>query len=296
LRADVYAFFSFVPGRSRRQTDRPLLRETAFLEPSFCSPRLADGHVSILFELGRRCDADLGWREDGTACGSVTGPLTIVGRTQGSERPEMVGAYFRPARAEMFLGVATTELTDRVVAIDELWGASAASLAAELSDLDEAGRIARLESALLARLSSGRPPTGALDLAGLAAHILQRRGRTTVEALAEAAGVSRQHLSRTFRRRMGIPPKVYIRLARFQSGLAYAGRQARVDWADAAVDLGYADQSHMIAEFRRFSGLTPHALASRYWFHPFIERARRPEVLLRVQCKRDQRRVLLGAG
>jgi hypothetical protein len=38
--------------------------------------------------------------------------------------------------------------------------------------------------------------------------------------------------------------------------------------------MGYADQSHMIAEFRQFSGLTPQTLASRQWFHPFIERAK----------------------
>lgn len=48
-----------------------------------------------------------------------------------------------------------------------------------------------------------------------------------------------------------------------------------VNWAQAALELGYADQSHMIAEYRRFSSLTPEMLASRRWFHPFIERARR---------------------
>jgi AraC-like DNA-binding protein len=62
-------------------------------------------------------------------------------------------------------------------------------------------------------------------------------------------------------------------LARFQSSLIYAGR-AGVDWAQAASALGYADQSHMIAEYRRFSGLTPQALTARVWFHPFIWRAR----------------------
>jgi AraC-like DNA-binding protein len=81
-------------------------------------------------------------------------------------------------------------------------------------------------------------------------------------------------VSRLFRERFGIGPKLYCRLARFQSGLVYAGRRACVDWAQAALDLGYADQSHMIGEFRRFSGLTPGALASPKWFHPFIERTR----------------------
>src|SRR6185295_2939861 len=89
------------------------------------------------------------------------------------------------------------------------------------------------------------------------------------------AGVSRQHFSRQFRECLGISPKLYCRLARFHSGLAHAHAQGKVDWAETALDLGYADQSHMIAEFRQFSALTPQALVSGHWFHPFIERARR---------------------
>jgi AraC-like DNA-binding protein len=47
-----------------------------------------------------------------------------------------------------------------------------------------------------------------------------------------------------------------------------------IDWARVALDMGFADQSHMIAECRHFSGLTPQSLADRDWFHPFIERAK----------------------
>jgi len=92
--------------------------------------------------------------------------------------------------------------------------------------------------------------------------------------MARAAGVSRQHLTREFREQIGISPKLYSRLSRFHSALAYAGATS-VDWAHAAAEAGFADQSHMIAEFRQFSGLTPHALARGHWFHPFIERAKR---------------------
>jgi AraC-like DNA-binding protein len=73
---------------------------------------------------------------------------------------------------------------------------------------------------------------------------------------------------------IGISPKLYCRLARFQPGLRYAGCRGSVDWAHAALELGFADQSHLIAEFRQFSGLTPQELASKDWFHPFIERVR----------------------
>jgi AraC-like DNA-binding protein len=275
LRADVYTVFSFVPGPTPPPPHRTLLREIAFRCATFCSPQFADGHVSVVFELGRMCDAAGRWCTDSSGLrGTVIGPMTAVGRTEGDDRPEMVGVYFRPARVGPFLRAAISDLTDKTAGIDDLWGTSASRLAAGLGELDEAGRIDRLESTLLARLRIGRQRTRGIDLEGLAASVLRQRGRLTVEVMARAAGISRQHLSREFRERIGITPKLYARLARFQSGLVYAGCQGTVDWADVALDLGYADQSHMIAEFRRFSGLTPRALANRDWFHPFIERAR----------------------
>jgi AraC-like DNA-binding protein len=77
-----------------------------------------------------------------------------------------------------------------------------------------------------------------------------------------------------YRQVIGVSPKRYCRLARFQAGLTLAGAGAGVQWAQVAADLGYADQSHMIAEFRELSSLTPEALATQPWFHPFILEAR----------------------
>ena len=277
LQADVYAFFSFVPGPAPQPSRRPLLRTIAFHDPLLCAPQFADGHVSFSFELGQTCDADGRWYADSQAQrGTVIGPLREVGRTRGGDLPATVGVFFRAARVAPFLRVAISDLTDRTFSIDDLWGTAASRLPGELCELDEAGRIDRLESVLRTRLGRGRRPAGTLDVEGLAASAMRHRGRLTVDALACAGGVSRQHLTREFQERIGIGPKLYSRLARFQSGLAYAGAGARVDWARVAVELGYADQSHMIGEFRQFSGLTPHTLASRDWFHPFIVRTKAP--------------------
>jgi AraC-like DNA-binding protein len=96
----------------------------------------------------------------------------------------------------------------------------------------------------------------------------------SVQRLSDEAGVSRQHFTRVFRDIVGLTPKLYCRLVRFHAGLVCAGCGSAFDWADVAQRLGYADQSHMIAEFKQFSSLTPRQLASRPWFHPFIERAK----------------------
>jgi AraC-like DNA-binding protein len=275
LRRHVYAIFSFAPAHDSTPPHRPLLREVAFEDATFCSPQFADGHASMVFELGRMCGSDGRWTADSIGLrGTVGGPMSGVGRTEGTDRPEMVGIYFRAAGVAPFLRIPMSDLTDRTVAVEDLWGTPGSRIPGELCGLGEEDRIASVESALLARPGLGRQRTDTIDVARLAAHVVRRRGQVTVEGLARAAGVSRQHLTREFRAHLGVSPKLYGRLARFQSGLVYAGCRGKVMWADVAVEMGYADQSHLIAEFRRFSGLTPAALANREWFHPFIERAR----------------------
>lgn len=276
LREHVRAFFSFTPPENK-PTCRPITLEVLFGNgDSFCSPLFADGHVSMVFSFGRACHVDGLWHPNPAGpYGKVIGAMSMVGPTSLAERPEMAGVYFHPAQASPFTHVPACELTDRIVALEDLWGAAGSELATELSDATtEAARIDRLESALLDRIGKERGLTVALDVPGLAAWVLRRRGRLTVQCLADAAGVSRQHLTRVFREGVGVTPKLYCRLARFQAGLAYAGRGKNVDWAQVAVEMGYADQSHMIAEFREFSSLTPQTLATQRWFHPFIERAR----------------------
>jgi AraC-like DNA-binding protein len=276
LRAHVRAFFSFAPPLERAPNSRRLLREVRFGAGDFLgTPVLADGHISVAFSF------EQGWAPEGhwrralpTPRGDVIGPMSAAAAIPLGECPEAVGVFLRAGRASALTGAPSDELADRVVALEDLWGGAAAGLAAELAGAGESARIDRLESLLLRRLAQARAGSNGLDAPALARCIASRRGRLRIERLAEAAGVSRQYLTRSFREAVGVAPKLFARLARFQAGLAYAGCGANVDWARIALELGYADQSHMIAEFREFGGLTPETLARERWFHPFIEHAR----------------------
>ena len=281
LKRHVRAFFSFVPGIERpaaNSSRRPIVREALFTAGDlYCPPAFADGHASIVFNLGVRCRADGGWQPDpagrhGYVVGAVSraDPVCV-------ERPAMVGAYFLAAQLPSFTSIPAYELANQTVALADVWGVAASTLSMQFAEIHEARRIDALESALLGRMEDRGGSHSAVDVPRLVTSVVRRRGRVTVERLAGEAGVSRQHLARLFRESIGISPKLYCRLARFQSGLIYAGCGKDVDWSQAALDLGYSDQSHMIAEFREFSGLTPHALARDKWFHPFIEWAKSAE-------------------
>lgn len=276
LRGRVRALFSFGEKAARIPPHRRITFEALFGPgDSFCSPLFADGNSSMVFHLGTTYRVGVGsWLPSaGGACGKVIGAMSRVYTGSPAELPQMIGAYFEPAQGSVWTHVAASDLTDRIVDLEDLWGPTACELSNQLDEVDDAERIDRLESTLLSRMEARRESNRVLDVAGLAHWVLNRRGRTTVESVAETAGVSRQYLTRVFRDELGISPKRYCRLARFKASLVFTRRGNDVDWARAAIEMGYADQSHMIAEFREFSSLTPQRLAVDRWFHPFIDRA-----------------------
>jgi AraC-like DNA-binding protein len=274
LQGRVRALFSFSSRLEPASPRRRMLCEFLFGPGDrFTSPPFADGSSSLVFDLGQSLSIAGVWHQNAGARGVVIGAMSGVDASQRGELPAMVGAYLHPAQVASFAHVSAADLTDRVVAVDDLWsGTEARELAAELTMLDETERLDRLETALLDRMHDREPRTS-VNVSSMTAWIAQQGGRLTVESMARAAGVSRQRLTQVFHDRVGVSPKLYCRLARFQSALKYI-RRSDVEWASVAMEMGYADQSHMIAEFREFCSLTPQRLTSERWFHPFIERAR----------------------
>ena len=89
-------------------------------------------------------------------------------------------------------------------------------------------------------------------------------GRVSVEDLATQTGFTRKHLGNLFQQQVGLSPKSLARVHRFRGALALLNRaDGQVPWAELAEACGYYDQSHLINEFRRFTGLSPVELARR---------------------------------
>lgn len=218
LQPYIRAVFSFIPGAEDSRLSRTRTSEfLAFGGDTTCPPVLADGHASLSFTLGEVCHADGRWRTAPVrSTGHIVGAVTHAD-SSGVERPSMIGAYFRAGGLAPFTSVPVDELTDRVVRVEDVLGPAAANVAARLAEAREAVRIDVLESLLIERLRERHRATASVDVAGLAASIEQSAGHVTVEQLARKAGISRQHLTRVFRERVGVTPKLYARLARFQS-------------------------------------------------------------------------------
>jgi transcriptional regulator GlxA family with amidase domain len=77
--------------------------------------------------------------------------------------------------------------------------------------------------------------------------------------MAHRAGLSTRQFERRFRQAVGISPKLFSRMQRFQRVFS-ALEESGAKWADAAVECGYYDQAHLIRDFQEFAGKPPAAL------------------------------------
>jgi AraC-like DNA-binding protein len=179
----------------------------------------------------------------------------------------ILGVTFRPGGARAFFDPPSDEFFNRDVPLECVWGSGAAALVSRLQDAPTAAaKFDRLEAALLAR-ASGRAAMHPAVRHAIDAFTRSRHAGS-VRDVAIDSGLSRRRLGQLFREQVGVTPKLYCRLKRFQHVVQQIARGGPVDWADVALGGEYSDQSHLVHDFREFSGLTPGAYLAADRPHP----------------------------
>lgn len=156
--------------------------------------------------------------------------------------------------AGRLLGVPMGALGGGIVAVEEVLGPPGRDLALRLREAPfwEA-RFAILEAFLLARLAAARSLPA--ELAAAAVTLERQGGTVPIRALAAGLGCSERRLERRFRDELGLSPKRYARLLRFERAVQRIA--AGLPLAEVAAETGFADQAHLTHEVRRFAGMTP---------------------------------------
>lgn len=174
----------------------------------------------------------------------------------------IMGVKFKPGGAAVFLNLPMSELQDQIVPLDTLWGRFAAELRECLYHVPTVqARFALLEQMLLARLYSVPMAWNAVQYAVDA--INRQCGMLSIQALSDDMGISGKHLTAQFNRLIGLPPKTFARLVRFQHVLTSIDPMQAMDWSALAQAWAFYDQAHFIKELKTFTGLSPNAYLSQ---------------------------------
>ena len=187
----------------------------------------------------------------------------------------MIGAHFHPGGMAAFFSPSAGELADRVAEADGIWGADACGMRERLLDApNPAAKFRELETFLLAKSNQRRRNAVSERRMDWALRQFMRAPDVVrIAAVADEVGLSRRHFIDEFRRRVGVTPKLFCRIRRFQQVLADVNSRGEVEWADVAVACGYYDQAHFINDFRNFSGLNPTAYLRCRTDYPNFARA-----------------------
>jgi AraC-like DNA-binding protein len=211
---------------------------------------LPDGNVDLLLEL-----SDVGCRV------RLFGPATRTTQIQTNNNHDYLGVRFHPGKAPRFAEARPTELVDDSVELGGLFGIDIDTLAERLHSYRSAQEKTGFVESLVR--------SAALDLApqnALTEHAVKfletRNGQVKVKDLAEQSGVSRRTLERLFAEHVGMEPKTLARILRFQNVLAILRARRFGDFADLAFACGYADQSHLLKDFKALTGRLPSQLSS----------------------------------
>lgn len=223
---------------------------------------LPDGAIHLIFNFGDRVRGDRGAELPCLAMGATCSPTRLMFRGA----IEQVCVTLRVGAASSILGVPARELTDRGVALEDLWGASALSLLDRLSSLEDAGaRVLMVSQALRERLHRAPSPASRAVREAIR-RIARASGLVIVRELASELGLSERRLQQLFHAEIGLSPKEMCRLARFRAALDARRLSPARSWVDIALERGFYDQAHLSHELKTFTGLTPGALSDFGFF------------------------------
>lgn len=186
----------------------------------------------------------------------------------------IMGVHFRPGGALPFTRVPPGELANGHFDAATFWGPEAARLRERLcSAPTHQDRFDILDRALAVRAAGDRSRARS-PIARALPRLMQ--SREAVADIVSSLGISHRHFAALFRREVGMAPKLFARIQRFQSAMAATRQGKNADLARLAVECGYFDQAHMNRDFAAFAQLTP-----REYLRQQSERTKEHHVALR---------------
>jgi AraC-like DNA-binding protein len=221
---------------------------------------LPNGNIEICFDLtdGPQFIYDNETLVQIQACHNVwvsglrNKPITIPSGLDA----EMFVINFRKGMVYPFLGLPLSEISDQVIDGDLMLHPAFLQLREQLLNCNKPEqKFLIAEKVLSAQFSSKLTVNPVIEYA--VNRILTAPEITLVKNIAEKTGYSSKHLIHLFEEQVGVSPKSFLRIIRFQKAIREIERQGCINFTRLAIECGYYDQSHFIADFKNFSGYTP---------------------------------------
>jgi AraC-like DNA-binding protein len=186
----------------------------------------------------------------------VMGPHGRHTVLDGACAPSYLRVFLSPLGAYTLLGQPIDELQGSAVDLADLFGPAGARLVDQVREATAWTRqCALVDRLLLERLERGPRPSPEVRRAWTC--LVATAGAAPISRIAAEVGWSHKHLITKFKQQIGLSPKTVARLVRLERVWRSLDQQWAPRWERIAADSGYADQAHLVRDFREFTGTTP---------------------------------------
>ena len=197
-------------------------------------------------------------------------PITLKRTSLFGQKTKPVNYYYSPGSSKsfgikinpgglpLFLDYSYKELKNLYVEVDNLADRDLLELEERVLEKESVeGKIRVVEDFLLKRISKLNSDDNYVLFSAIVEHIKAKKGEVRFDALSAYFNINYKKVERLFQFYLGITPKTYIRIIRFNATIYLRGQLAQLNLTQLGNEVGFFDQSHFIREFKSFSSLTP---------------------------------------
>ena len=196
----------------------------------------------------------------------LSGPRSRPFVIDTEQEDRVFGIEFQPGGSFPFFRIPSSEIADSDVSLECLWHGRVNELRERLLASPDIDVMFTLATRFLMR-QVVRPFELHPGVMFAMHRFCATPQNTTVASVLDRIGLSHRRFAQLFHDQVGLTPKSFSRVQRFQRVLRLVHRAPSVDWAGVALECGYYDQAHFIHDFQEFSGFTPTVYAARATEH-----------------------------
>jgi AraC-like DNA-binding protein len=208
-----------------------------------------DGCPGLVLNVGGKCITDNGLVTMHPGRAYLVGAMTFYKETYLNRDHHLIGVCFKPgALSQFFNYLPLAEIAEQTVELEK-------ALSPDTCKMQELS-FAELNAFFLKRLTAPKH-----DLFTIVKCIKETKGQITVDALAKKNHTAPRQLERTFHKYIGITPKEFISIARFQQVFSKVTHNIKQEsLLDIAIEYGYYDHAHLTNDIKRYTGVPPSQL------------------------------------
>ncbi|EHS54851.1 helix-turn-helix domain-containing protein [Paenibacillus sp. Aloe-11] len=237
---------------------------------------LPDGCTDILLEYN-----PVTKRQEISYCGTFTHPFVSARQTGAETR--IFAVRFFPGGAHYFHGMPIHLFTGGNYRLEEIWPENVEIIGERILEARDFDERVRIMDEYLSQLLLQQRTSDCDLMKNLLHRIFVSGGSVGIKELAEREAISERQLNRKFGQWIGISPKKFSEVVRFQSVLHTIQSGGSLDWTELALKHGFFDQAHLSRDFRRFYGDSPLTAAKDFRrLSDFYNTRAEPSIILKT--------------